>query len=168
MKIFIVLLSLTLISCTQADSKVSEKKHKFLHNHPKKQKKLGKLRAYMQMQIEDVSRNDATLDLKATIIGQDQMSNAQLEWRWPKHVEMVSGQKNQTVNIQSGQTQEIDVSFDKNSLKANDQIFLFVYQMKNGERHGGTSSFVYKITEVVDEESDQKQLKLKESPKLIE
>lgn len=162
MRLLLLLPLIFATSCTKVDSKVS--KHKFLESNHPHAKKMGKTRSYMQIMIQDVSKNEQTLDLRATVNPSGLFEGAQVEWKLPDSVEVVSGSSTQTLDLQPGHLQELEISLNRENLKDQDQIFLFIYKMKDGERHGSTASFIYRISQ---DEENIKQKTLK-NPKIVE
>ncbi len=105
--------------------------------------KAGKLKSYMNLEINPSFPNSSRLLLSANIEPFEDFGLAQVEWEIPKHLEIREGLIKQELELKQGQTYQISLTLDASKLKNGDQIFLFVYKVENREKYGTQASYTY-------------------------
>lgn len=150
MKFFIFLLLLASVSCTNSKHQSSNKN--FLTKQSER-KSHGKSRGYFQIQIKQKSFTEDVLELEAYIIPTQSFSSAKLIWKLPKGLKVLDGITEQTKDFPAGQTQLLNIKVDAKDIQDKDQFFLFVYKEMDGEKHGGTQSFVFQKSSDNEDES---------------
>lgn len=127
-------------ACTQGQS---AQKSKFLNSHNHDSKKLSKTRGFINLSLEEVSRDETSILLKANISPLRDMSSTFIEWQVPDSAIISEGIEEQNLDLQANQNIESTIRIDKSSLKNGEKIFIFAYKMKDGERHGSSAVLVY-------------------------
>lgn len=102
---------------------------------------------HMILEIQPSSPDSSTLLLSAGINPLEDFGLAQVEWKVPESVSVQEGLVQQQMELKQRQTYRISLTLSVDSLKDGDQIFLFVYKMINGEKHGTTTSYTHHSSE---------------------
>lgn len=162
-KIILAFALLFTMACNPSQSTSSKKGFLKLH-HDKKA--FGKSTGYFRIEIKTNSKIDGQIEFIAEVTALKNMGSVDYEWKLPDSLVPLDGPlKNQLDFIGKG-SHQVSIQLRTQDLKDNDQIFFFVYQMKNGERHGASKSFVFSESPKV-EASSQKQ-KFNKTPKYFE
>ena len=107
----------------------------------------GKLKGHMALEIQGSSPDSSTLLLSASIRPFKNFGLAQVEWKVPESVGVQEGLIQQELELSQGQTYKVSLTLNTNHLRNGDHIFLLVYKMVNGEKHGTTVSYTYRSSE---------------------
>lgn len=165
MKIILLLLSVFAISCTQATSQ--EEAPKFLRNHNSPYKAAGKARSFFNIKLESIETDKSFVELIATVKAVQDFSTATIEWQWPNHLEIVDGEKISSESFAAGETKTFAIKIKADTLKENDSIFFFAYNLQNGERYGASTNFLYKASGQFGRDTGIQQ-KTTKNPKIIQ
>ena len=106
----------------------------------------SKLKGYMLLEITPSSPDSSRLLLSANIEPLENFGLAQVEWKVPEHLEVQEGLVQQELELEVGKNYQVTLSLNADDLKERDQIFLFVYKMKNGEKHGTTAAYTHHLS----------------------
>ena len=131
-----------------------------------KQKTYGKSKGYFQTNIQSSDSGNGDLTFVATVHSQKDFQQAEVRWKLPDHLKIISGEKEAVVNFKAGEKKELKVTVDKALLKEGDHIILFVHKTMRGEKHGTSHSFIYKENNEV--QSSGLNQKSKKRPKYFE
>lgn len=145
MKFFITITSLLLISldlCFAMGRKPPTSSTKRSMTHQQK-KATGKSLGYFQINIKKLDNNNGEITLVADVLPRQDMPDSEFKWKVPDSVKVISGDKSGSLNLTRNTANSIALVISKDSLKAKDQIFFFIYKMKDGERHGGSFSYIH-------------------------
>lgn len=136
----LIVIAISTTFCTSQKPIVSKKG--FL-GHAKNHKSYGKSAGYFQAHLKEITNTSDVLTVQATVTPQRLIDQTVVEWQFPEHLTMVDGDSKSTADFSDNSKKIFEVSFNKDQLKPGDQIFLFVYKMIDGEKHGISESFVY-------------------------
>ncbi len=111
--------------------------------HTQKSKLSGKSLGYFAASITSDESRDGQVEITATVVARKNMSSAEFQWKTPKSAKIISGEDSGQVSLARGDQKVFSIIVDKDTVVEGDQLFFFVFEMKNGERHGFSQSFVY-------------------------
>lgn len=106
--------------------------------------RIGKMRGPMLLNIQSSLPDSSRLLLSASVKPFEDFGLARVEWKVPEHIKIHEGLVQQELELKAGQTYQVQLTLDTEGLKEGDQIFLFVYKMRNAERHGVSTSYTYR------------------------
>ena len=142
-----IILSFFAILSLSSASLAMSKKPKNLENQGQKKpmspKFSGKANAFFQTKITEVDNGNGDITLIAQVVPRKDMSSGEFMWVVPDSVKVVSGDKKGATGYESGEAKQFTLVIDKSTVKEGDLFRFFAYEMTNGERLGGGSSFVY-------------------------
>ena len=104
----------------------------------------GKARSTVRSQIITKLQKNGEMILSGTISPMIDMDSVEVEWKIPEHIKVISGSERESLKLVPGKTDNRDITIDPSTLKPDDRIFFFVYQMKNGERTGSSAQYHHK------------------------
>ncbi len=140
---FLFLISLSGCFFSPKHNTAVQSEKKFLKPESALDRKISKSRSYVDLDIQGQVTEDGRLVLNAVIEPMRDFSSAEIEWKWPEHLEMISGEKLSRKELTYRKKQTAEIEFSTKNLKVGDVIFLFVFQMKDGEMHGSSQMYVH-------------------------
>lgn len=144
----ILLLTSLFVFSANAMSKKPPEKNKETVEKQYQPKVSGKSLGYHQMGINGQTDSDGNLTLTATVISRLHMADSTFQWKIPKHLKVIAGDLTGDIDMTKGMETTFEITLSKKELLENDQIFFFAYKNKSGERHGGSTSYVYKTQDL--------------------
>ena len=140
MKLLLAIFYLFFVSCTNAHTM---SKKPIVERKIRKKRAFGKSKGYFQIKFQSIDNGNGDITLTADIIPRKKMMQTKVRWKLPEHLLIIGGEKTSTLDFQVSQPQQVSITFEKQRLKENDQIILFVTKVMNGENHGASHSFIY-------------------------
>ncbi len=110
---------------------------------PEPVKVSGKSLGYFQVGISMTESGSDAITLTAQVLANRPMENSEFQWKLPGNAEVLSGRESGEIDIKKGAQEELSIELSKDKVNEGDQVFLFVYKMVNGERHGVSHSYVF-------------------------
>ncbi len=157
----ISIFTLVLVSTTFAFS-MSKKPTKAAQT-PVTPKVSGKSLGYFHTVLWSEDNGNGDLKVIAKVVARKEMNDADFQWKVPGNVQVLSGDSSGDAVFAAGEEKVFSIVVSKDNLNEKDQFFFFVYEMKSGERHGTSQSFIYSTQDV-----SKSQQKLKKLPKYYE
>lgn len=108
----------------------------------------GKSLGYFHTKMWTEDNGNGDLTLFARVVSRKEMNNSDFKWKLPEGARLISGEQEGQFSFSQGQDKIFSVVVDKASIKDKDQFFFFVYEMKNGEKHGASQNLIYSASDV--------------------
>ncbi len=135
-------------------------------NPPSKAAKVsGKSLGYFQTSLSKVENGNGDITLVARVLARNSMADSVFEWKTPKGASVISGDTSGQTGFDSGEEKIFSIVIDGETVSDKDQFFFFVYQMKNGEKHGASQTLIYSKDDV---SKSQQKNNSKKTPKYYE
>lgn len=163
--VFSIFLLLLISACTQSQSNPSDKS--FLGSQIKREVTSSKSTGYFRVTLNSQNLANGKIQLNAVITVQRSMKQADFEWKLPSSISVIEGDLKNHLTFDQSPSQTVSIQLSEAEAMAADPIFFFVYQVKNGERHGASTSWLYSNNEPA-EKASKMNLKSKKTPKYFE
>ena len=146
-KYFLLLSLLFPIGCT---AEKSSNKLKISHT----QKAAGKSRGPFRVEFSSIKNSDGDLTITATVDAKMSIDLCDVKWTLPENWQILDGDLELQHDFSKDKSLVKTITVKGDKVLGNDQAFLFVSKMQNGERFGVSASYIYK--------DEEQQIKAKE------
>lgn len=120
------------------------KPNKFLQS-TKTTSSQGKARGFFQVSLTDSENEGGDIALKARVLARQSFSSPTARWQLPSHAKLVQGTPSETLALNAGEEHSFEITVDRDSIRAGDSILFSILQVSEGENHGATATFTYKV-----------------------